>query len=86
MDAPPPQEDCHPFVAVTRLLADAGVAVPEVLASDLERGFIRAEVVPLVTVVDDGGWDESKKAGHIKVEGKDYVVRDGDAILVRFSV
>lgn len=40
MDAPPPQEDCGPFVAIDRLLAAAGVNVPEIIAEDLERGFL----------------------------------------------
>lgn len=40
MDAPPPQEDCRPFVAVAELLAQAEVPVPQVLAQDLERGFL----------------------------------------------
>ena len=40
MDAPPPQEDCRPFVRIARLFGDAGVHVPEVLAEDLERGFL----------------------------------------------
>ncbi len=40
MDAPPPREDCRPFVQVTGLLADAGVNVPAILAADLERGFL----------------------------------------------
>ncbi len=40
MDAPPPQEDCRPFVHVARLLAAAGVHAPEVLAQDLGRGFL----------------------------------------------
>jgi aminoglycoside/choline kinase family phosphotransferase len=40
MDAPPPQEDCRPFVAVARLMAEAGVHVPKVLAQDFERGFL----------------------------------------------
>ena len=40
MDAPPPQEDCRPFVKVAGLLAEAGVHVPEILASDLPRGFL----------------------------------------------
>ncbi|WP_455232614.1 aminoglycoside phosphotransferase family protein [Geopseudomonas aromaticivorans] len=40
MDAPPPQEDCRPFVKVAGLLARAGVHVPEILASDLEQGFL----------------------------------------------
>ena len=40
MDAPPPQEDCRPFVKVAGLLATAGVNVPQILAADLERGFL----------------------------------------------
>src|SRR6185503_6894275 len=40
MDAPPPQEDCRPFVHVAHLLAQAGVHAPRVLASDLARGFL----------------------------------------------
>ncbi|MFO7542942.1 MAG: phosphotransferase [Thiobacillus sp.] len=40
MDAPPAHEDCRPFVAVARLFADAGVHVPQVLAQDLEQGFL----------------------------------------------
>ena len=40
MDAPPPQEDCRPFVQVAALLAAAGVHVPRILAQDLERGFL----------------------------------------------
>jgi len=40
MDAPPPQENCAPFVAIDHLLASAAVHVPQVLAQDLERGFL----------------------------------------------
>ena len=40
MDAPPPHENCGPYVAVARLLADAGVNAPTVLAKDLEQGFL----------------------------------------------
>lgn len=40
MDAPPPQEDCRPFVKVAGMLAEAGVNVPEILAEDLQRGFL----------------------------------------------
>jgi hypothetical protein len=40
MDAPPAHEDCRPFIAVARLLGDAGVHVPQVLAQDLDRGFL----------------------------------------------
>ena len=40
MDAPPAHEDCGPFIAIARLFADAGVHVPQVLAQDLEQGFL----------------------------------------------
>jgi len=40
MDAPPENEDCHPFIAVDRLLLDAGLNVPEIIDEDLERGFL----------------------------------------------
>lgn len=40
MDAPPPQEDCRPFVKIAGMLAEAGLHVPEILAEDLERGFL----------------------------------------------
>ena len=66
-----------------------GARAPEAAGkvhSDLERGFIRAEVAPMPVVIADGGWDESKKAGHVRVEGKDYAVVEADVIVVRFSV
>jgi aminoglycoside/choline kinase family phosphotransferase len=40
MDAPPPQEDCRPFVHVAKILLEAGVNVPQVIAQDIERGFL----------------------------------------------
>lgn len=43
MDAPPPQEDCRPFVAVAELFQAAGVNVPQIIAQDLERGFLLLE-------------------------------------------
>jgi ribosome-binding ATPase YchF (GTP1/OBG family) len=54
--------------------------------SDLERGFIRAEVAPIEAVIEAGGWDPAKAAGLMRLEGRDYVVQDGDVLLVRFSV
>jgi hypothetical protein len=54
--------------------------------SDLERGFIRAEVAPIETVIESGGWDKAKAAGFVRLEGKEYPVAEGDVMVVRFSV
>jgi GTP-binding protein YchF len=54
--------------------------------SDIERGFIRAEVVAYDDLVSAGGLVEAKKAGVLRSEGRDYVVRDGDVINFLFSV
>jgi len=53
---------------------------------DFERGFIRAEVVPVEEFVNLGGMAACRKAAVARLEGKDYVVEDGDYILFRFNV
>jgi hypothetical protein len=66
-----------------------GAKAPEaagVIHSDLERGFIRAEVVAYDELVEAGSWDASKAAGKLRVEGKDYVVAEGDVVNIRFAV
>jgi GTP-binding protein YchF len=66
-----------------------GATAPEaagVIHSDLERGFIRAEVVHYDDVVAAGGWDAARPKGLLRVEGKDYVVREGDVLHIRFAV
>jgi hypothetical protein len=54
--------------------------------SDLQRGFIRAEISPIETVLEAGGWDAAKAAGKVRVEGRDHQIHEGDVIVVRFSV
>jgi GTP-binding protein YchF len=54
--------------------------------SDLERGFIRAEVIPFDTFIAHGTEQAVKEAGLLQVEGKDYVVSDADLVSVRFNV
>jgi GTP-binding protein YchF len=54
--------------------------------SDLERGFIRAEVIPYAVFMEFGSEHAVKEAGKLQVEGKDYVVSDGDIMHVRFNV
>jgi GTP-binding protein YchF len=57
-----------------------------VIHTDFERGFIRAEVIPFETLVAHGSWGATKAAGEMRVEGKEYVVQDGDVIYFRFNV
>lgn len=54
--------------------------------SDFERGFIRAEVVNYQDLLDCGAYSVAKEKGLVRLEGKDYVVQDGDVILFRFNV
>jgi GTP-binding protein YchF len=66
-----------------------GATAPEAagrIHSDLQRGFIRAEVVGYDELVAAGGWDAAKGKGLLRAEGKSYVVREGDVLHVRFNV
>lgn len=66
-----------------------GASAPEaagVIHSDLQRGFIRAEVVAYADLMATGSWDRAKAAGRLRVEGKDYVVAEGDVMNIRFAV
>ena len=66
-----------------------GAKAPEaagVIHTDLERGFIRAEVIGYDELVAQGSMDKAKAAGKIRVEGKDYVVQEGDILHVRFAL
>jgi len=66
-----------------------GAKAPEaagVIHSDLERGFIRAEVAHYDDIVAAGSWDETKAKGLLRVEGKDYEVKEGDCLNIRFAV
>ena len=54
--------------------------------SDFERGFIKAEVVYYQDLLDCGSYNGAKEKGLVRMEGKEYVVKDGDVILFRFNV
>ncbi len=54
--------------------------------TDFERGFIRAEVVSYDDLMSSGTYNAAKENGLVRLEGKDYIVRDGDIILFRFNV
>ena len=67
----------------------SGAKAPEaagVIHSDLERGFIRAEVISYDDLVAAGSMDAAKQQGKVRVEGKDYEVREGDILHVRFAL
>ena len=67
----------------------AGATAPQAagaIHTDFERGFIRAEVAAYDDFVAHGGEQGAKEAGRLRLEGKDYVVRDGDVIHFRFNV
>ncbi len=57
-----------------------------VIHSDFERGFIKAEVISYEDLVKYGGYAQAREAGKIRLEGKDYVVQDGDVIVFKFNV
>jgi ribosome-binding ATPase len=67
----------------------AGATAPQaagVIHTDFERGFIRAEIIAYPDFVAHRGEQGAKEAGKLRVEGKDYVVQDGDVIHFRFNV
>jgi len=54
--------------------------------TDLQKGFVRAEVVAYQDLVDLGGLAEARAKGKLRLEGKDYVVQDGEIVHIRFNV
>ena len=66
-----------------------GATAPQaagVIHTDFERGFIKAEVVSFGELVDAGSMAEAKSRGKVRIEGKDYVMLDGDVVEFRFNV
>ena len=54
--------------------------------TDFEKGFIKAEVVSFNDLMQAGSYLKAKENGKVRMEGKDYVVQDGDIMLFRFNV
>jgi len=65
---------------------DKASAAAGVIHSDFERGFIAAETVHFEDLVGFGSFAKSREAGKLRIEGKDYVVKDGDVMEFRFNV
>ena len=66
-----------------------GATAPQaagVIHTDFEKGFIRAEVIAYDDYVSLNGELKAKEAGKMRLEGKDYVVKDGDVMHFRFNV
>ena len=57
-----------------------------VIHSDMERGFIRAEVVPYDELVEAGSWEEARARGYMRIEGREHRVNEGDVLHIRFAV
>lgn len=66
-----------------------GMKAPEcagIIHTDFERGFIRAETVSYDDLKEHGSMPAAKEAGRVRLEGKEYIVKDGDVMLFRFNV
>lgn len=66
-----------------------GMKAPQcagIIHSDFERGFIRAETVAYQDLAEHGNMQKAKESGRVRLEGKDYIVQDGDIMLFRFNV
>jgi hypothetical protein len=57
-----------------------------VIHTDFQRGFIKAEIVSFDDLVEAGSMAAAKAAGKVRMEGKDYVMQDGDVVEFRFNV
>lgn len=57
-----------------------------VIHSDMEKGFIRAEVISFADIITYGGTAEARAKGRLRVEGRDYLVADGDILVIRFNI
>ena len=65
---------------------DTAVKAAGAIHTDFERGFIKAETVNCQDLIQCGSIGRARETGHYRIEGRDYVVRDGDVLLFRFSI
>ena len=66
-----------------------GTKAPEAagkIHSDIERGFIRAEVVSYEDLINEGSMIAAREKGLVRSEGKEYIMQDGDIVLFKFNV
>ena len=77
------EDECR---AWTIRRGDDAVTAAGKIHSDLARGFIRAEVIGYEALLNAGGPKQAKEQSLYRLEGKNYVVQDGDCLNIRFSV
>ena len=77
------EDECRAWAIRKGIRAQAAAGT---VHSDMERGFIRAEVIGLDDLVAAGSWSACREKGSLRLEGKEYVVQDGDVIQFRFNV
>jgi ribosome-binding ATPase len=65
---------------------DKAPAAAGVIHSDFERGFIAAETIHFDDLIQLGSFPKSREAGKLRIEGKEYLVKDGDVVEFRFNV
>ena len=53
--------------------------------TDMQRGFVRAEVAPWDVLVDAGSWSAAREKGRVAVQGREYEVQDGDVLQIKFT-
>lgn len=65
-----------------------GAKAPEaagVIHTDFEKGFIKADVCNFRDLIDSGGWNGAREKGKVRLEGRDYICREGDVMIFKFS-
>jgi ribosome-binding ATPase YchF (GTP1/OBG family) len=72
--------------AWTIRMGDKAPQAAGVIHTDFERGFIKAEIVGFEDLVAAGSMADAKSAGKVRMEGKEYVMKDGDVVEFRFNV
>ncbi len=77
------EDECRAWTVKKNATAPEAAGV---IHSDLQKGFIRAEVITYDDLVALGGLNEAKAKGKLRLEGKDYIVKDGDILNIRFNV
>jgi GTP-binding protein YchF len=77
------EKECR---AWTTRRGSTAVDAAGVIHTDFARGFIKAEVADWQEVVQAGGWSEARAVGKIRIEGREYIFRDGDTTVFRFNV